>query len=319
VPFVIPYLNMQRQHGFERPMQEIILFSATLDQYRAVLPWLGIILACAVATTMTMWRGEGRAWRPYAILFMVFSLLTFWLSLGPVARAGGQPLGIPSLYRVLYEWVPGFNGLRVASRYGAVMLVFLPVLAAMGAASLMQVASRLGRAIVVAVGVAFLWQVWPSTFQVNGVLPSTGLQLPPAYLTPAPELPPIYAAVARLDGAAVVAEFPFGDSWYELRYMFFAATHGRRLMNGYSGVFPASYIGRQRRLADPLASPGAARDALNGATHVVVHERAWADDTGQRIVAWLESLGAVVVAEEDGVRLLAMESLRRDARLSTPE
>lgn len=314
VPFVVPYLNMQRQHGFERPLQDLILFSATFDRYRAVLPWLGIAIAWAGLAVMAIWHREARAWRGYAVVFLVFTLLTVWLSLGPVVRAGEQPVGIPSLYQVLYDWVPGFSGLRAVSRYAGVMLVFLSVSAGIGAAWVARLAPRAGRAAIAVSGVWFLWQVWPAPFQLNEALPSPGLQLPPAYLTPAPSMPAIYAAVARLDGDAVLVELPFGDPWYDIRYMFFAATHGRRLMNGYSGVFPASYIGRQRRLADPFASPGAARDALTGATHVIVHEHAWVDDTGPRIEGWLESLGAVLVAEQEGARLLALEPLRRDAR-----
>lgn len=317
VPFVLPYVNMQRQHGFERAVQEVIAYSAQLDQYASALPWLGITLACALFSSVVMWRAEARGWRTYAALFLLFAVLTFWLSLGPVVRSSGQPLGVPSLYAVLYTWAPGFKGVRVASRYAAVMLVFISMFSAIGAAWLMRIAPRAGRLVTLAIIVLFLWRAWPSPFHMNGVIPEAKLQLPPAYLTPLPQLPAIYQAVAGLDGNAVLAELPFGEPWYELRYMFFAIGHGKRLMNGYSGVFPASYAARRDRLADPLAAPVRASEALSGATHVIVHERAWADDTGLRIEAWLESLGAVGVAEADGARLMAIESIRRDARLDT--
>ncbi len=312
-PFVVPYLNMQQQHRFARPLQEVVAYSATLDQYRFGLPWLAVMIVWAAAVGFA-WRTQDRIERGHAMLFAAFSLLAFWLSLGPVVQAGGQPLGVPSAYRVLYDWVPGFHGLRVASRYAAVMLVFLPLSAAIGLAALTRRAPRFGQGAGIVTALLFLWLVWPPRFPINDQIPPAGLQPPPAYLTPSPQSPPIYRAVAGLDPNAVLAEFPFGDPWYELRYMFFAASHGKRLMNGYSGVFPASYVARQRRLTDPLASPAAASEALGGATHVVVHERAWKDDTGLKIEAWLESLGAVVVAEDDGVKLLALESLRRDAR-----
>jgi len=47
-----------------------------------------------------------------------------------------------------------------------------------------------------------------------------------------------------------------------------------------------------------------------------VHQRAWTDDTGARLVAWLESAGAEAVASADGAVLLALSPLRRNARLA---
>jgi hypothetical protein len=145
---------------------------------------------------------------------------------------------------------------------------------------------------------------------MNAPLVSAGLRPPPPYLTPAPHLPAIHGEVAKLDPGAVIAEFPFGDPWYDVRYMFFAATHGRALVNGYSGVFPRSFILRQRILSQPLARPDLVPSGLDGATHVVVHTAAWPDETGQRFVAWLETRGATLVAAEDGACLLALHAQR---------
>ena len=50
----------------------------------------------------------------------------------------------------------------------------------------------------------------------------------PAYLTPRNALPAIYQAVDSLRPAAILAELPFGDPWYDLRYMYFSALHRRR-------------------------------------------------------------------------------------------
>ena len=98
----------------------------------------------------------------------------------------------------------------------------------------------------------------------------------------APELPAIYRAVDALRPGAILVELPFGDPWYDVRYMFFSTTHRRRLLNGYSGIFPPSFRARQRVLSRPLLDPGASAQAIGGATHVVVHRPAWKDDTGAR-------------------------------------
>jgi hypothetical protein len=109
--------------------------------------------------------------------------------------------------------------------------------------------------------------------------------------------------VMSLRPGAILAEFPFGDSWYDLRYMYFSATHRRRLLNGYSGIFPPSFLARQRVLARPLLDPDAAAQALGGATHIVVHRHAWADNTGVLVGAWLEAFGARAIGEGDGAIL----------------
>jgi hypothetical protein len=102
----------------------------------------------------------------------------------------------------------------------------------------------------------------------------------------------VYRFVAALDRDAVLAEFPFGDNAYDLRYMYFSTMHHRRLLGGFSGVFPDSWAARRDLLARPLASPDAAWQALDGATHAIVHADGWPDATGEQIGEWLRSHGA---------------------------
>ena len=72
------------------------------------------------------------------------------------------------------------------------------------------------------------------------------------------------------------------------------------------GVLPPRYEARRTALAAPLADPAATWSALGAATHVVVHTRAWPDDTGTRVRAWLESQGARVVGTAEGAWLYAL-------------
>ncbi|MFN2447198.1 MAG: hypothetical protein ABR606_16650 [Vicinamibacterales bacterium] len=339
VPFVLPYLYMQRRLGFVRSIDEVIRFSATLDHYRVALPGLIVPLTLAMFALVALVKAPSpseapetapadeerlakpiftpgcrnpRRQRAMIGALFVFLALAFWLSLGPVVRTGGATLDVPGIYTLLYQHVPGFSGLRVAARFAALVLIFLPLLAAAGAAFLERQVGLAGRLLVLIMTGVFLWQTWPAALPVNTVLPSPGLASPPAYLRPSPRLPEIYRAVSGLDADAVIAELPFGDPYYEVRYMFFAATHGRRLLNGYSGIFPPSYLARQRTLASPLDQPAAALEALAPATHVIVHEGAWTDGEGSRLVAWLESVGAAPVLTVEGAHLLALRDLARD-------
>ena len=179
-------------------------------------------------------------------------------------------------------------------------------------------ARRWGPSIVAAVGLMFLVLTWPLTFATgtNVSAASTGdalVQPPPRYLEPSPDAPPIYRAVASLSSDAVVVEFPFGNKTSELRYMFFSTSHGRRLMNGSGDRVPPSYLARERVLANPLLDPEQSVRALGGATHVIVHGRAWSDETGVRIARWLESIGGQVVPTSGDALLYQMVAPERFA------
>ena len=243
----------------------------------------------------------GLSRRARAGLF-VLALAAGVLALGPVIRLDGETYTGP--YLILRLLVPGFEGLRVPHRFVAIAATVLAVLGGLGAAWL----ARWRLALVpVAVAVALVTRTgWQPPFPIDGVLPSGTLATTPAYLRPSTVLPRIYQFVATTPREAVVAELPFGDLGYEIRYTFFTAAHRRRLLNGYSGVLPPSYEARRTVLAAPLAAPDVSWAALSPATHVLVHADAWRDDTGAQVRAWLESRGARVVASVDGAWLYAL-------------
>ncbi|HXG87575.1 MAG TPA: hypothetical protein VNJ02_04495 [Vicinamibacterales bacterium] len=327
IPFLMPYLEVQRRLGVERAADEVMRFSATLDHYRMALPGLAVPLVFALIAVVGLFAtrqyrpgpsadrpavppprpaAATRAWFVVGALLML--LVSLWLSLGPTIQSAGRAIDFPGLYGILYTYVPGYNGLRVPARFAMLFFFFLAILAGLGVAFLDQRWPRITRGVTLAALVVFLVRATPAAMPLNGVLPSEGLAPPPAYLTPAPELPAIYRAVdSMLRPGAILAEFPFGDSWYDLRYMYFAGTHRRRLLNGYSGIFPPSFLARQRILATPTLDPEAAQQALGGATHVIVHRTAWSDDTGAAIGAWLATLGARIVAEADGAVLYELD------------
>jgi hypothetical protein len=301
-PFLLPYIDVQRRLGVARAIDELVRYSALLDHYRIALPALApAALLTAVAAGAAL---VDRALRWTVAMALVLLAFAFWLSLGPVPQSGGQPLGWPGLYGVLHAYVPGFSGLRVPARFAMLFFVFLSLLAGAGVAALERQWRLVGRAIGAVALIVFVLAARPAAFPLNVALGSEGLvNPPPAYLTPAAPLPSIYRAVESLREGAILAELPFGDPWYDLRYQYFAGVHRRRLLNGYSGVFPPSFLARQRVLARPLLDPQAAAQALGGATHVVVHRGGWRDDTGMKVGAWLEQAGATIVAEAEGAVL----------------
>ena len=300
-PVVSRYLRTQDGLAFARSLEETSANSVTFEAYTAALPWMApfVILAVVGAVTPAARTAMSRRakWGLVGLTFVAFVL-----SFGPHIRFGGQSL--PGPYLLLREHVPGFDGLRVPHRFIAILTVFLSLLAGTGAAWLAR--RRTGLVIAIVAVALVTRHGWEPRFPLDRPLGSASLAAPAEYLRPAASLPPLYRFVAITPAEAVIAELPFGDIAYEIRYTYFTALHRRRTVNGYSGILPPSYLARRAILETPFTDPDASWSALAPATHVIVHTGAWTDDTGKRLRHWLESRGARVLADVDGAWLYAL-------------
>jgi hypothetical protein len=231
-------------------------------------------------------------------------LLALWLSLGPVPRSRGQTLDGLGLYGVLLTNLPGFEGLRVPARYAMVAAVYLSVLAGIGAAWLFKtpLAARWSaRPLLIVMSGLFLIEVVFAPMPINQTW-GDGPIAPPGWVEPASRAPGVYRQLAGMPGDLVVAEFPFGDPAWELRYVYYSTVHWKRILNGYSGGFPHGYKVRVAQLQRVAEAPDDAWAALRaaGTTHVVVHEAALASDERSVLRAWLATRGARELGRFDG-------------------
>lgn len=234
------------------------------------------------------------------VLAAVLMLLAVWMSLGPLPQTRGQLLQIPALYGFFYNSVPGFDGLRVPARYAMVVAVFLSIVAGAGAALLIR---RFARPVAAAavIAVLFIVEAAFAPMPVNVTWGGEYVQ-PPGRLEPAANAPAVYHVLATMPSDTVVAEFPFGDLSWELRYVYYSTVHWKRLVNGYSGSFPPGYKVRAASLSRVGAHPDVAWRALRdaGTTHVVVHRAALSPEEAAVITQWLDDHFAVEIARFDG-------------------
>ena len=223
--------------------------------------------------------------------------VAFWLSLGPIITSRGIRVSGDGLYWWFYQYLPGFDGLRVPARMAMVFALALAVLGGYGARAIERSFRRSG-AVLAAAALLFLIEASPAPIKMNGTWSVGELKPPPVPLMAADGPPAIYGAVRTLPSRAVLAEFPFGEEQYELRYMVYSATHWRPLLNGYSGGFPRSYAVNRAGLGRVLDDPGTAWRVLasSGATHAIVHEDIYPAGSGARVSSWLVAHGAREVA-----------------------
>ena len=222
-------------------------------------------------------------------------LVAAWLSLGPLPLAQGRPVEIAAPYRLLYEHVPGFDGLRVPARFGMIEALMLAMLAGYGAHALSR--SRPGIVVLGAAGVFFLIEAMHVPFTTNGMAPIRGYATPEARVYRPARAPAVYREMERQPSGSVLVEFPFGQPDYDLRAMFYSTVHWHALVNGYSGVFPPHYGLLISAFSEMPRHPDVSLDALrmSGATHAIVHEAAYLDTEGTDTSALLRNSGAVEI------------------------
>jgi hypothetical protein len=257
-----PYMAAHAGVG-DRSEYDVLQYAARASSYRAATPgnWLyGGQLAASAGEERRLFPGfiplvlamvglllgvPGR--RP--IVYLLLMVAAFEMSLGLRGYS----------YAFLYEHVPLYRGLRALARLGIVVVMFLGVLAGYGYALLVSERSRAVRSAVAAL-------------LVMGLLAEYRTAIPlEAYPNVAPTVYRFLATQPR----GIVAEFPVPElgalPGHDAEFAYMSTFHWFPLVNGYSGMYPPSYLGRLDRLSD-FPGPGAIeqlrRDAVR---YVIVH------------------------------------------------
>ena len=255
---------------------------------------------------------------PVGTLTLV-TVFSFAMSLGPHIYAHGKLIEERNVYAFFYDFVPGFDGLRVPARFAMVVVLGLAALAGCGAAAIAR--RRGGSAMVALAAGIIIAESWAAPIELN--VNSTEYKQPglaplPARLPAAADIPAVYHFVRQLPASSALIELPFGEVAFETRYMFYSTFHWRRLVNGYSGGGPVEYGLQVERLKEILPDPEPAWQAVLGshATHILVHEASYAGESGRLISAWALAHGAREIGTFDTDRLLRDWSLERVCTLS---
>jgi hypothetical protein len=188
---------------------------------------------------------------------------------------------------LLHDHVGIYGGLRVVARIGAVVLMFVAVLAGFGVA---RVLTRLRRAsmaqtVVVAFGLAIVaeYLMWPMVLEPVETRPSE-----------------VYRWL-RDQSPGVVAEFPMPAAWkkaneiglHESRLSYNSTFTWNPIVNGYSGFWPPSYISLIQAV-DRFPS-NSALHALSerGVDYLILHERFYGSERYRDATRALDADGDV--------------------------
>ena len=276
--------------------------------------------AIAVALLLAIAQRARDVIRSPITLALVGTILAMWLSLGPLPATGNTRISDFGLYGLLYQYVPGFNGVRVPARYAMIAGLFLAILAGYGAQRLMSAVRFLPSAfcllplsaLILIEGAALPLEI-NRTWSQNETMPPPRVYANNAlgHRSLGEGVPPIYARVKALPAGTAITEFPFGDAAWEIRYVYYAAAHWKPITNGYSGSFPPRYKERVARMQLIAKDPDGAWQSLkdSGSTHVVIHRNAFANHAdADTVESWLKSHGAAEIERlPDGDLLLTLQ------------
>lgn len=261
----IPYLIVRREGAIAAPSPELLATGAATLFHTGSTPALAIALL-----TLPFWRRGLRA--PALGIWLAAlaatAVVAHAMALGPDVVIAGRVL--PGPYRLLGAVVPGFDAVRVPVRFNAAVSMAAAALAGVGIAGvrtrlLRGVSERTATIAAAAIAAALIHLSVPEP-----------LRTIPATMTPQER-----ATAEWLVGRppAPLLEVPFVDGEYGgprqvrvARAMYDSTRHWHRLLNGYSGYFPASYrpvAALTTALPDPRAVSLLAR--TTGVRHVVLH------------------------------------------------
>ncbi len=229
--------------------------------------------------------------------YLFLAVFSLWVSLGPQAV----------LYSGLYRLLPGFDFIRVPSRFTLLTVLALAVLAGMGAERIALLASPFGRLAIPLLGITLVELA--------------------AFPLPTTPYPVLISPMDRfLAGASPgpVAAFPVPDPRDPVRsarrnslYMLESTVHFLPLVNGYSGFTPPFHDALFRALAAFPEGDGLGRLEQLGVRYAVFHRDGYDERGWQTLLERLQSAPdrLSLAAEFDEGRVY--ELLRR--RTITPE
>jgi hypothetical protein len=291
--YAIPYIQARQRVG-ERPQDQVMQFSARPSSYMVATPnnWLyGNFL-----------EGRGRGERRLFPGLLVIALAICGLLLKPVSAriliylislvlAFEASLGLRGyVYRVLFDYVPVYHGLRAPARLGIFVVMFLGVLGAYGYQHIVESRGVRTRRILVAVFATILLAEYSVTMELMDY----------------PNQPPSLYRYLKSLPKGVVAEFPVPRvnslPGPDAEHSYFSIFHWFPIVNGYSGSYPPTYLSRLENLQHFPDATAMKRLRNDGVRYIIVHEGGYTPDAGGTVLRELVATGQVGVAGtfEDG-------------------
>jgi hypothetical protein len=263
--YVAPYRANQQTLG-ARAAWEIDAWSASPDSFVSAPPenrLYGQRLSTYGGTEKRLFPGVLALLLGIVGLWAARSRRDIWMYVAVLVMSGVLALGTRTpVYSAMLSLVAPLRGLRAPARFGMVMALAVAVLAGLGASWVLARTRRPA------------WRHLIGLLLVGGLLIEYASVVGP--LRPYVQRPPVYAMWLRAQPAGAVLELPAPRSWglplYDPEWSYLARFHRHRLVNGYSGYYPRSYLDLLNSLVHFPDAGSLETLHAHGVRYIVVHE-----------------------------------------------
>lgn len=277
----LPYGTMRREQGIVRTLDEAYDDAAHVGSYVTVTPgnhlWGHLLLrsgtehaALFPRAILTLFALVGlRALRkPWMGGLFALGLVALVLSFGPTF--GDKETGRPLPYRLLYEHIVGFKGIRGPDRFASVVLLAMAPFAAIGITHLLRSWGKMSNShLVPSVALGAIIGAF-------ALIETSAALLPTVHVAQSAEIIASYQWLNTHPTDGSVAEFPVAS--YQLLTAFYSTYHWNPVVWGHSGFIPAPTYQLQARFVGREDFPGLDDlDVLTdmGVRRIVIHRDAY--------------------------------------------
>jgi len=300
IPLVLPYFWVRRHLGLGPSLEEIRLQSALLRDYFCVTPlnafyaklldyrligravgehalfpgFVGLFLGSFVLL-MKFYNRLPRRDHTITNSFLIIMALGFVLSFGVDKYLPSIETRIPMPYSLLYNFVPGFQGLRSPTRFAALIIFGISPLVGYGVDFVQLWARKFATcSIKKALKVGFPFLI---------LLESVSIPLPLVSIPIGESVPEVYHWLALQPPSQVVVELPIPEDigrsvkaiFVEAPRMYFSTYHWQSLVNGYAAFIPSKHLQLVTTLQNfPNVASLDALEAI-GVDYIIVHYDMW--------------------------------------------
>lgn len=246
LPFALPYMKVKEEYGFQRDLVDLKQYSARAENYLGVSGnnkfysdglkkfgeperrlFFGFLVTGLALVGLCFAQFVSIRIRLAYSLVLVFSFL---LSMGMQSKLLGVSLhGWP--YHFFYNWLPGFDGMRVPSRFAINVGLCLAVLAGYGFAFIFKWFKS-------------KWASFALFVSFSLILLAEGWSVPLHFIHFEAKPPPVHTWLETQEDVNAVVFLPayINKSVHlEMNYVFWSTYHWKKMLNGYSGFFPPAW------------------------------------------------------------------------------
>jgi hypothetical protein len=205
---------------------------------------------------------------PTVTAYLVIGFLAFLFSLGPKIHFMGREIFPFGPYHLLYDFLPGFDGLRVSSRFFIFVIFSLSLFAALG---LKWIEGKWGKS---------KGRILSGLIILITLMEYLSIPIPLSNVPVKESIPEVYQWLSGRKQEMKIVELPLPTSIPEIASVeclrvYYSSYHWKKIFNGFSGYIPPKYVEVINRM-----QKGPLKDHLTefqelGLEYVIWHQRAY--------------------------------------------